>query len=50
MVIEKLHVMNGALRPTKNDAPLFIDANTVKAAPLAPKRLKSIAGWGTEVG
>jgi hypothetical protein len=50
MVVEKLHVMDGALRPMENDAPLLIDANAVKATPLAPECLESIPGRGPEVG
>jgi hypothetical protein len=39
----------GALFPTKNDSPLFIDAYTVLPAQLTPERFKSISGGAFQV-
>ncbi len=45
MVIGNLDVPCFPIPPDETDPPLIIDADTVLASSITPKRLKAIARW-----
>jgi len=47
MIINDFDIFCESIRPTKADAPLIIDANTVLTGTIAFERLKVIAGWNS---
>jgi hypothetical protein len=49
MIIDDLHVVSICSDPAEADAPLFIDADTVLAPPIAGELLKAIGGRNPEV-
>ena len=49
VVVEDAHVTRLTGFPPKHDSPLFVDANAVKSAKVAPKRLQAVARWLEEI-
>jgi len=49
MIINDFDIFCESIRPTKADAPLIIDANTVLTGTIAFERLKMIAGWNSQI-
>lgn len=49
MIIDDFDVGRTGVRPSKTDAVLIVDPNTVLSLPIAPERLKSIPRWNAEV-
>jgi len=41
--------VRGPLRPPKDDAPLIVDANAVKASQLAAQGFEPISGWRPQI-
>lgn len=49
MVVHYLYIFSARFRPTKTDAPLIIDADTMLTGSIATESLKAIAGWHAQI-
>ncbi len=49
MIVDDSHFIGAVFCPTKDDAPLLVNANRMKAFALTMKRFQLIPGWNGQI-